>query len=127
MLSTQYLYWVARSVAARYPVPVLGQRKLRLTQYTYWVDRKLAESPTPRTPQCSDRNAYDAERRRIHLDWRDVSCLLSKPFAVWMHQNYENSEGLVRCVLFIDVGLRGVNAAKPLEFLGFDEMHPVSG
>jgi len=58
--------------------------------------------------------------------WWYVSCLLLKPHSVYMQPSHRNSQGLVRCSLLILVTSCGVNAAKPSEFIGFGEMHPVS-
>ena len=57
--------------------------------------------------------------------WGDASCLLLWLHLVWVEPNHRNSQGLVRCSLFIIVALFGVNAAKPQDFLGFGEMRHV--
>ena len=42
-----------------------------------------------------------------------------------MQPIHRNSLGLVRCVLLIIVVLLCMNAAKPYEFIGFGEVHPI--
>ena len=62
---------------------------------------------------------------RILRVWWDASCILLYPRWVWMQPNHWNSSGLVRCILIVVVVLLCMNAAKPLEFRGFGEMHLV--
>ena len=45
--------------------------------------------------------------------WWDAPCLWFKPYVVWVQPNHKNSQGLVRCTLFMIEALCGVSAAKP--------------
>ena len=49
----------------------------------------------------------------IYMFWWDASCSLSCFASVSVQANHRNSDGLVRCILFIIVLWFGVSAAKP--------------
>ena len=57
--------------------------------------------------------------------WWDAPCLRLKPSVVWVPEKRRNSQGLVRCTLFMIEALCGVSAGKLKDFLGFGEMHLV--